>query len=225
MVDFKNIVLITSVINTSKKPLSYTKTRSVYTKEERYEQTKKTIESLDSIQDKLVILIEGSDLETDKEIYLKNNVDLYKNLFHNKKEYKKIKSKYKSLGEVTQTLEAVEFIKSLDLRFDNFFKITGRYELTKNFDFNNFENDKFVARKIDGDINNVITSLYKVPFQYFDRYYKFLIEAKKNKKYFSIGIEKTLANFLLNNDDIDTIYLNHLGIYSLISVSHDKFEV
>jgi hypothetical protein len=225
LIDFKNIVLITSVINTSKKPLSYTKTRSVYTKEERYQQTKKTIKSLDAIPDKFVILIEGSDLEMDKENYLKNNVDLYKNLFDDKKKYKNIKSKYKSLGEVTQTIEAVDFIKSLDLRFDNFIKITGRYELTKNFDYSNFENDKFVVKKINDDIKNVLTSLYKVPFQYIDDYYRFLIEAKKHKKYFSIGIEKALANFLLNNNYIDTIYLNHLGVYSLLSVSHDKYEV
>ena len=41
-----NLVLITSVINTPKKPLSYSKIRSVFTREERFEQTKKTIESI-----------------------------------------------------------------------------------------------------------------------------------------------------------------------------------
>ena len=120
----------------------------MYTKEERYQQTKKTIKSLDAIPDKFVILIEGSDLEMEKENYLKNNVDLYKNLFVDKKKYKNIKSKYKSLGEVTQTIEAIDFIKSLDLRFDNFIKITGRYELTKNFAYSNFENDKFVVKRL-----------------------------------------------------------------------------
>ena len=76
MVDFNNIVLITSVINPVEKPLSYTKTRSVYTKDERFEQTKKTIRSLDLISDKLVILIEGSNIESSKEIYLKNNLSI-----------------------------------------------------------------------------------------------------------------------------------------------------
>lgn len=37
----KNITLITSVIDTPNIPLSYTNTRSVYTKEVRFEQLKK----------------------------------------------------------------------------------------------------------------------------------------------------------------------------------------
>ena len=39
----KNFVLITSVINTPQKPLSYCKTRSIYSREERFLQLKQTI--------------------------------------------------------------------------------------------------------------------------------------------------------------------------------------
>jgi hypothetical protein len=224
MVDFNNIVLITSVINPVEKPLSYTKTRSVYTKDERFEQTKKTIRSLDLISDKLVILIEGSNIESSKEIYLKNNVNLYKNLFYDKKKYKIIKSKYKLLGEVAQTLEAVEFIKSLDVKFNNFFKITGRYHLTENFEIDRFNNDKFIVKKIDNDINNVITSLYKVPYKYFEDYFNFLKEVKNNSKKHSLGIEKNFANFLIRENHLEKDYIDHLGIFSIISVNNDKFE-
>ena len=224
MVDFNNIVLITSVINPVEKPLSYTKTRSVYTKDERFEQTKKTIRSLDLISDKLVILIEGSNIESSKEIYLKNNVNLYENLFYDKKKYKIIKSKYKLLGEVAQTLEAVEFIKSLDLKFNNFFKITGRYHLTENFEIDRFNNDKFIVKKIDNDINNVITSLYKVPYKYFENYFNFLKEVTNNKKKYALGIEKNYANFLLRENQLEKDYIDHLGIFSIVSVSNDKFE-
>ena len=45
----KNIVLITSVIDTPKKPLSYCETRSVFNRKERFEQTKQTIESVKQI--------------------------------------------------------------------------------------------------------------------------------------------------------------------------------
>ena len=41
-----NLILITSVICTTNKPLSYTNNRSVYSHEERFEQTKKTIETV-----------------------------------------------------------------------------------------------------------------------------------------------------------------------------------
>ena len=44
-----NIVLITSVINPPNKPLSYVKNRSVFTEDERFEQTKKTIKSINKI--------------------------------------------------------------------------------------------------------------------------------------------------------------------------------
>ena len=37
-----NLVLITSIICTPNTPLSYTNTRSVYTHDERFEQTKRT---------------------------------------------------------------------------------------------------------------------------------------------------------------------------------------
>ena len=58
-----------------------------------------------------------------------------------------------------------------------------------------------------------------------ENYYRFLVKAKENKKKFHLGIEKNFANFLLNDKNLEIIYSNHLGIYSLISVSHDKFEV
>ena len=41
-----NLTIITSVINISKEPLSYSGTRSIYSPEERFNQTIKTIESL-----------------------------------------------------------------------------------------------------------------------------------------------------------------------------------
>ena len=47
-----NLILITSVICITNKPLSYTKTRSVFTHEERFEQTLKTIQT---IRDKIPI--------------------------------------------------------------------------------------------------------------------------------------------------------------------------
>jgi hypothetical protein len=42
----KNLVLITSVICIENKPLSYTNVRSIYSHQERFEQTKKTIETI-----------------------------------------------------------------------------------------------------------------------------------------------------------------------------------
>ena len=41
-----NLIIVTSVINTINEPLSYTETRSVFTAEQRFEQTIKSIESI-----------------------------------------------------------------------------------------------------------------------------------------------------------------------------------
>ena len=41
-----NLVLITSIINTPQNPLSYSNIRSVFTREERFNDTKETIKSI-----------------------------------------------------------------------------------------------------------------------------------------------------------------------------------
>ncbi len=54
----KNLIVISSVINTTKNGLSYTNTRSVYSSDERYEQTIKSIESCKKINDSEILFIE-----------------------------------------------------------------------------------------------------------------------------------------------------------------------
>lgn len=57
-----NIILITSVINTPNKPLSYSKTRSVYNRNERFEQTKKTIQSVkEKLPNIKIMIVECTD--------------------------------------------------------------------------------------------------------------------------------------------------------------------
>ena len=64
-----NLVLITSVINTPKKPLSYSNVRSVFTREERYEQTKKTIQSIrEKIPNYKIMIVECTDFTERREI-------------------------------------------------------------------------------------------------------------------------------------------------------------
>ena len=59
----KNITLITSIIDTPNLPLSYTNCRSVFTKQQRFEQTQNTIASIrEKIPDNKIILIECSPL-------------------------------------------------------------------------------------------------------------------------------------------------------------------
>ena len=58
-----NITLITSIVNISNNPLSYTNIRSVYTREQRFIQTKNTIKSVrEKIANNKILLVECSDL-------------------------------------------------------------------------------------------------------------------------------------------------------------------
>jgi hypothetical protein len=100
----KYLVLITSVINIPNRPLSYTNTRSIYTKEERLEQTKKTIYSVQKkIPDALIFIVECSLLNNEEEDFLKKNSNYFLNLYDNDNIRERVYGISKSLGEGTLT--------------------------------------------------------------------------------------------------------------------------
>ncbi len=215
-----NIVLITSIIKTPNKPLSYTNTRSVYSHSERFEQTKKTIQTVkDKIPNCKILLVECSDLDDDHCLYLKNNVDYFINLIGNSDDVNNIYSRSKSLGEGTMTIRAIEFILSNNIKFDNFFKLTGRYWLSKNFVYSHFENDQVIVHYINKDINNVATSLYKLNNPTLYLFYNFLSSNIHLMKQ-CIGYENLFASFLKQIDSV-VIHKDKIGVNGFISVSHD----
>lgn len=219
-----NLLLIPSIIKTPNLPLSYIENRSVYSHNERYEQTKKTIISVkEKIPNCKIILVECSDLEDDQLSYLKNNVDYFINLINNPIDMEYIYSKSKSLGESTMTMRAIEFIFNNNLKFDNFFKLTGRYWLSDNFLYTNFENDKIVIHYINNDVNNVATSLYKLKYQNIQYFYTFLssnIELMKQ----CMGHEVLFALFLKQMDSNIIQHMDKIGVNGLIAVSYDLVD-
>ena len=67
-----NLVLITSIIKTPDIPLSYISTRSVFTHNERFEQTKKTIQTIrEKIPNSKILIVECSELDNEQNEYLK----------------------------------------------------------------------------------------------------------------------------------------------------------
>lgn len=77
---FRNLILITSVINTPNKNLSYG-IRSVFKPDVRFNQLKMTIQSLKRIPDSKIFLTECSKIENYMESYLKENTDYFLNLY------------------------------------------------------------------------------------------------------------------------------------------------
>lgn len=219
-----NLVLITSVICTPNTPLSYINTRSVYSHNERFEQTKKTIESVkQKIPNSKILLVECSELNKEYEEYFLNNVDYFINLINEPQKVKNIYSRSKSLGEGTITIEAINYIKNNNILFDNFFKISGRYWLSENFNYTNFVNEDIIVHNIHNNKNNTCTSLYKLNKCNIIDFYNFLISNIK-LMFECIGYEVLFAIFLNLPKKNKVIHLNKIGIKGYISVSNDFID-
>lgn len=218
-----NLVLITSVIKTPNEPLSYIDTRSIYSHEDRYEQTKKTIQSVrENIPNVKIFIVECSNFDENQSEYLKNNCDFFLNLYENEKLRSDIYGISKSLGEGTMTYFALKNILDNNIDFDNLFKISGRYMLSKNFEYRNFNNKNIVIKYIDNNINNLLTALYKIPKENVIDLLLFLNNNFHEMKQ-CIGYECLFSNFIkMQNANI--INLDMIGIEGLLSVSNHYYS-
>jgi len=220
----KNLVIVTSIINTPDTPLSYISTRSVFTRKERFQQTKKTIESIkDKIPDSKILIVDCTDFNEDENDYLLNNCDYILNLWNNKELHQNIFGLSKALGEGSQTIMALKYIFSNNLIFENLFKVSGRYFLNDNFNIERFENDKLVFIPINGSILNINTSIYKIPYKYTKKLHDYLVE-NINKMIDCIGYEVLMALFLKNVNKEEIILYDKLGIEGRVSVSNDYYS-
>lgn len=222
-----NLILITSIIKTPNIYLSYA-VRSIYSHQERFEQTKLTIKIIrEKIPNSKILIIECSDLNKEEEDYFINNSDYFINIYGSEILREKIYSISKSLGEGTMTIIALKYIISNKLVFDNLFKISGRYWLSDNFNYNNFNNNKIVIKYIEDNINNVFTGLYKLPYNYISTFESFLI---KNiyKMENNIGYEVLFAQFInyICKPKYTTDIINHkiIGLCGYVSVSNDFYN-
>ena len=215
-----DIVLITSIILTPNTPLSYTNTRSIYTREERYEQTKNTIESVKRITNKKVIMIECSDLSEEEECYFKNNVDIFINIYrlNNPTLVSYIHSASKSLGEGTMTIVALNYLFENNIQFKYLFKLSGRYALTNNFNYNIYDNDNILAQYYC-DKFYASTILYKLPYDISKLWHKFLMNSM-DLFLKCEGYERVFSLFLSTIESQDRIVdCKQMGVCGNVSVS------
>ena len=218
-----NLVLITSIIRTSEKPLSYAP-RSVFNHMQRFQQTQLTIKSIkEKIPNCKILLVECSELNKEEIRFFSNNCDYVLNLYDNKDICENINSESKSLGEGTMTLCAIEFIISQNIVYDNLIKISGRYWLSSKFNYDLLNNNDIVIKYIDGNINNVCTALYKLP-QNKILYIKQMILSNLDAMRRCIGYEVLFAFFIRNINDCKIIHLNFIGIEGYISVSGELYS-
>ncbi len=217
-----NIILITSVINISNNKLSYSNIRSIFSEEERFNQTKKTISSVkdnfkDTSQDERnfkIFLIESSNINKEYEKYLIDNVDYYINLNNDFHLMEKINGISKALGEGTQTMYALDYLLNNNIAFTNLFKISGRYYLSEKFDYLQFQNNNIVVKKINE--SNIFTAFYKMPYNEINSFLTFLKNniSDMNK---CEAFEFIVSKFI--NTKKNTKYIKNTGLRGY--VSHD----
>ena len=205
-----DIFLITSVINTSTNPFTYTDVRSVYSTEERLEQTLKTIESIRSLNDNTkIMLIDCSILTEEQEDRIIKSVDYYIqlskdnyifNICHN--------SNKKGYGEIVTTKIAVDCILYNNIIFDRLFKISGRYYLTDKFNKTNYSSSLYTIK-----LNHSV--LYSVPYNLlnnFNNICETMINVYQNV------YEKSLESLVTDYLNPRVLIEDKLGIEGYVSV-------
>jgi hypothetical protein len=158
----KYCFIITSVIYTKQKELSYANTRSVYNPEERALQTLQTIASIkEKIPEAKIVLVE-SGLRKELPQDLSRRVDQYLYVGDNFLARRACDSKFKSLGEAVMLLVAMG---KIEYNAAVFFKISGRYFLDNSFNIISWQSDLFRFFYIRKDY--VSTRLYSFGKEFF----------------------------------------------------------
>jgi hypothetical protein len=200
LMENKNVVFITCKVIVSDTVFNYSNTRSIYTYEERLDQTLKTINCVrQSIPNCFIVLIDNSlfNAENDDKTRLKNMVDYFINPCYENNgflNYYTNECKYKCLGELSQIIYAYYyFFKHVDFtKINHFFKISARYYINGNFNYSNFDNDKIIFKqnKQVTDRTYYYTSFYKLTNNFLPTYFSEILDIYSNKdKYYKNDLE------------------------------------
>lgn len=186
--------------------------KTIFTKQQRFDQTKKTIESIKKyIPNSKIIIIDGSLSEDDKKYFIENTDHVL--------DIRTLQSESKAECEGYQVIEVLKYILDNNLQFDRFFKISGRYWLTEEFNINLYLN---TVKPIYGDRNNVLTAFYCLEKKHIMNYYNYLIsDYVKNSMRNREGLEVIFARFIKT---IDVTTVEKIGIQGNVSVSLDFYN-
>jgi len=186
--DNKNIVLITSKIHVSNNKFSYIDNRSIYSSEERFNQTFQTIVSIKKfIPNPYIILFDNSIFTNEHYDFLNNNVDKFINIIDDTLlNFYTNNYEYKAFSEISQQISFYDtFFKYVNINsFNHFFKISGRYLINNSFDYNQFDNEDIIFKKNNNikDKDYYYTCFYKLNSNSITEYFNNLKELIKNKE-------------------------------------------
>jgi len=221
----KTLFLITSIIDPPDKNLSYG-IRSLFSKAQRFEQTKITIQSIKKmVPHSIIFIVECSLLTEEEEDYFKTNSNYFLNLFNDEIKRTYIYSESKAICEGTQTISGIEYILNNNLVFDHLIKISGRYLLSPEFDISLFLNDFIVIKYVNKEQNNVLTVLFKIPSKYVKELFLFLRDKIKDLiENNEIGYYELLFGEYLNLTRCNKKILDTIGVEGYISVYPEYYK-
>jgi hypothetical protein len=193
----KNVVFITSKINVSNVELSYSSSRSIYTSKERLNQTINTINGIkQNIPNAFIILFDNSDFNSKDFNFLNQSVDYFINPCNDTGflNYYTNFCKFKCLGEIAQFVYAYYyFFKHVNFtKIKYFFKISGRYYINKNFNYNDYDNSQIIFKQNKKVTDRIYfyTSFYKLTKKFLPVFFNEIIDIYSNKhKYFDKDLE------------------------------------
>jgi hypothetical protein len=225
-----NVVIVTSKIYVSQKPLSYAPHRSIHTKDERYQQVQITIQTIrEHIPDSFIILYDNSLFEDEEYNTLRNLTDCFIN-HHNDEIVNEFtnKSIHKLYGEIAQTYKMLHYLKTYykNMNIKNLFKLTGRYTINETFNYQSYDNEDimFKRNELVEDRAYFFTCFYKISgckFDYFYEIMKQLYEDIQDNAYEFEDYEVVLPMLLHKNFR----KVDHLGITQNIAVWDDQSRI
>lgn len=228
--DKVNVVMVTSKVYVSSAPFTYIANRSIYTKDERYNQTFDTIASIRKyIPNSFIILYDNSHFTHDEYHAIKNVVDCFVNI-HNNDVLNKMtnNSIHKVFGEISQTNMILTYIRTYykDMKIHNLFKITGRYIIDERFNYEQYDNDKSIFKRNEDILDRAyyFTCFYKIGRSEIEFYHEALDELYQDIQHNCYEHEEweVLLPTLLHKRFITT---NELGITQNIAVWTDKSRI
>jgi len=213
----KNIIIITSVLDC---PIR----RNLFTREERFEQTKKTIDSVRvKIPNSFIIIIDVTVFTEEEHNFFKSSCNYIVNCVNNNEAtYSVLQHDNKSFGERYYLLECMLVIHHLleiypNIR--NIFKISGRYYLDNNFLYSTYDNDNIIVNLVDPLIwaNACTTCFFKLPIEQLDNFYNQLLLSGNNISY-GVSMEQFMYSYVMSNDISKYINVEHneLGVSGIV---------
>ncbi len=216
----KNIIIITSVINCPDKELTYYGKRSVFTTKTRYKQTLKTVESIRKyIPNVDIFFTECSDMMNygDYEDDIRKKVDYYFNFYNDEVVKRAVYSGSKGWGETELLLASLEKINQLKMNYKYLFKISGRYYLNDEFNYENFNNNLHNFTLWDNSNCSFCTLFYKILYNEKEYFESILMDSLEGVKE-GISIELCFyKKFIINRSIVEKMnvsgYLSTEGYF------------